>query len=271
MKLLHRRFLNFSLVFVTFLVIVFIQQLISYSLNHSAFFSGWLLFIIIALLYLFRLRKKITGITLFKVSSWMQFHIYIGLLAAGVFLLHVGWQMPEGILKRLLYFLFIAEALSGLFGLIITRWLPSCLARNGTVLYQEIIGKQQQICSEVESLVEQSLNETDSNTIADFFQQHLLHFLLKPRYFWHHIAQSKKKIHKLNTEIDNLQRYLNEDEQQIIDKITVLVLEKNRLDYQYAGQALLKRWLFVHIPLSYGLLLFVLLHLVLVYAYIGGV
>ncbi len=271
MKLFHRRFLNSTIIFIAFIAIVFIQQLIGYSLNHSAFFSGWLLLSMIALLYLFRLRKKITGIALFKVSSWMQFHIYMGLLAAGVFLLHVGWQMPEGLLKRLLYFLFIGEALSGIFGLVITRLLPACLARNGSVLYQDIIAKQQDICSEVESLVEQSLNETDSNTIANFFQQHLLHFLLKPRNFWHHIAQSKKKIHKLKTEIDNLQRYLNDDEQNIINKITKLVTEKNRLDYQYAGQTLLKRWLFVHIPLSYGLLLFSVLHLTLVYAYIGGV
>lgn len=201
----------------------------------------------------------------------MQFHIYIGLLAAIVFLLHVGWEMPQGLLKRALYLLFLAEVLSGLLGLMITRMLPPCLARNGSVLYPEIISKQQIIFSEIESLVEQSLNQTQSTTIADFFQQRLLGFLLKPRYFWHHIIQSKKTIHKLQNDIANLQRYLNDDEQQIINQIENLVIEKDRLDYQYAGQTLLKRWLFVHIPLSYGLLLFVLLHLALVYAYIGGV
>lgn len=270
MKLLHRRLFSFSIAFFTFLVIAFIHQLIGYSLNHSAFFSGWVLFVFICLLYSFHLRKKITGIFLFKVSSWMQVHIYTGLLASAIFLLHVGWQMPEGLLKQLLYVLFILESISGLLGLIISRILPPCLARNGIVLYLEIISKQQQIRKEVESLVEHSLQQMQSSTIADFFQRHLLVFLLKPRYFWQHILQSKKHIHQLISEIESLQRYLNTDEQQIIDKISVLVIEKNRLDYQYAGQSLLKRWLFVHIPLSYGLLLFILIHMILVYAYIGS-
>lgn len=271
MKLLHRRLFNFSIVFIAFLVIAFIHQLIGYSLNHSAFFSGWVLFIFICLLYSLHLRKKITGIFLFKVSSWMQVHIYTGLLASAIFLLHVGWQMPEGLLKQLLYILFILESISGLLGLVISRMLPPCLARNGIVLYQEIISKQQQIRKDIESLVEDSLKQTQSSTIADFFQHHLLVFLIRPRYFWAHILQSKKHIHQLTRDMENLQRYLNIDERQIIKKISILVIEKNRLDYQYAGQTLLKRWLFVHIPLSYGLLLFALIHIVLVYAYMGSV
>lgn len=271
MKLLHRRFLNSSLLLLSLITILFIQQLSAYSLKHSAFFTGWLLFALICSLYLFTLRKKMVGARALKVSSWMQFHIYAGLLAAMVFLLHAGWQLPEGLLKRLLYFLFIAEAVSGVFGLLISRILPPYLARDGAVLYQEIIFRQKQIFAEVESLVEKSLSETGSNTIADFFRQSLLKFLYRPRHFWAHILQSKKTIHKIESDIANLQRYLNAEEQQTLAEIHALVIEKDRLDYQYAGQSLLKRWLFVHIPLSYALLLFVVLHLLLVYAYIGGI
>lgn len=270
MKLHQRRLLNVSLLVLALLVIVFIQQLNQYTLNNNAFFTGWILLVAVLVLYLFTLRKKITGGKLFlKVSTWMQLHIYVGFFVIALFLFHAGWQMPEGILKQLLYFTFVAETLSGLFGLCITRMLPPCLARNGSVLYQDIKGKQQQIFDDVEQLVEQSL-EIKSNTIAAFYQEHLLHFLLKPRDFWPHLFQYKKIIYKFEAEFINLQRYLNEEECEIINKIHVLVVEKNRLDYQYAGQSLLKRWLFVHIPLSYGLLLFAVLHLILVYAYIGG-
>jgi len=272
MKLQQRRLLNFSLLFVALLIILFIQQLNQYSLNHSAFFTGWLLLSSIFLLYLFTLRKKIVGGKIFfKVSTWMQLHIYVGFLAVALFLLHAGWKAPEGVAKQLVYFIFILESLSGLFGLCITRILPPSLARNGSVLYQDIKGQQQHIAQQVEQLVERSLTQTDSNTIATFYRQFLLSFLLRPRNFWQHIFQYKKIIYKFEAEFSNLYRYLNEEERHIIDEIQTLVIEKNRLDYQYAGQSLLKRWLFVHIPLSYALLLFSVLHLMLVYAYIGGI
>jgi len=272
MKLVQRRLFNVSLLCLAFGLIIFIQQLNSYTLVNNAFFNGWLLLTLMLLLYLFTVRKRIVGVCkLGKVSLWMQAHIYLGLLAAAVFLLHAGWQVPEGLLKQFLYFIFIAEVLSGLLGLMITRLLPPCLARNGSVLYQDILGQQQQLAKEVEILVEHSLATTGSNTIAQFYQRFLLHFLLRPRYFWSHILQYRKIIHRFNAEFSHLQRYLNHDEQQILQEIQLLVVEKNRLDYQYAGQTLLKRWLWLHIPLSGILILFSLLHLVLVYAYIGAV
>ncbi|MGR9012085.1 MAG: hypothetical protein ACU83U_00425 [Gammaproteobacteria bacterium] len=269
MKLIHRRLLNFTLLAIALAVILLIWQLNQYSLSHNAFYSGWLFFALLGTLLLLPLRKRIVGVSLGKVSTWVQLHIYIGFLAIAVFFLHVGWQIPEGLLKKLLYFLFILEALSGIFGLFISRLLPPYLARSGNVLYQDILARQQHIFGEVETLVKASLQQTDSTTIAEFFRRHLLDFLLKPRNFWHHILQSKQAIHALEQNIVNLQRYLNDDELKIIRRIQELLIEKDRLDYQYAGQSLLKRWLFVHIPLSYALLLFVLLHASLVYAYIG--
>ena len=42
------------------------------------------------------------------------------------------------------------------------------------------------------------------------------------------------------------------------------------LPFQYASQRLLKLWLFVHIPLTYSLLVWTVAHIVLVFAYSGG-
>jgi hypothetical protein len=42
------------------------------------------------------------------------------------------------------------------------------------------------------------------------------------------------------------------------------------LDYHRALQLALKLWLFVHIPLTYGLLIFTALHIVLVFGFSGG-
>jgi hypothetical protein len=46
-----------------------------------------------------------------------------------------------------------------------------------------------------------------------------------------------------------------------------LVERKDRLDYAHALQSVLKGWLFVHMPATYGMILLALVHLLLVYAF----
>jgi len=70
--------------------------------------------------------------------------------------------------------------------------------------------------------------------------------------------------------ISDLNRYLNEPERATLDQIAALVRQKDGLDYHYALQFTLKFWLFTHIPLTCSLLLFILAHVVLVFAFSGG-
>ena len=46
-----------------------------------------------------------------------------------------------------------------------------------------------------------------------------------------------------------------------------LIKLKFDLDYRYALQSVLRLWLFIHIPLTYGLILFTLVHIILVTAF----
>ncbi len=65
-------------------------------------------------------------------------------------------------------------------------------------------------------------------------------------------------------------RFANEAERGKIAKLSALVRQKDGLDYHRALQLALRLWLFVHIPLTYGLLVFTALHLVLVFGFSGG-
>ena len=67
-----------------------------------------------------------------------------------------------------------------------------------------------------------------------------------------------------------MDRYLNDVEREFAERLGRLMKKKNELDYQYALQGVLKGWLFIHIPLTYGMLLLALTHLVLAYAFSGG-
>ena len=71
-------------------------------------------------------------------------------------------------------------------------------------------------------------------------------------------------------ELEDLRRFANAAEQEKIEKLAALVRQKDGLDYHRSLQLALKQWLFVHIPLTYGLVVFTLAHLVLVFGFSGG-
>jgi hypothetical protein len=72
------------------------------------------------------------------------------------------------------------------------------------------------------------------------------------------------------TELDDLRRFLNQSERTTLEQLTQLVRQKDGLDYHHALQTTLKLWLFVHLPLTYSLMIFSLLHVVFVFAFSGG-
>ena len=63
------------------------------------------------------------------------------------------------------------------------------------------------------------------------------------------------------TGLDDINRRLDERELVYSERLRRLVEQKDRLDYAYALQTMLKVWLFVHVPTTYGLILLALLHL----------
>jgi hypothetical protein len=85
-----------------------------------------------------------------------------------------------------------------------------------------------------------------------------------------HIQGSRRASFALTTEMTSMTRYLNERELGYAENLQALVEQKNQLDYAYALQSVLKAWLFVHIPATYGLILLALLHLLLVYSFGGA-
>jgi hypothetical protein len=74
----------------------------------------------------------------------------------------------------------------------------------------------------------------------------------------------------LLAELEDLGRFAAETDREKIGKLAALVRQKDGLDYHRALQLSLRLWLFVHIPLTYGLMAFTILHVVLVFGFSGG-
>jgi len=74
----------------------------------------------------------------------------------------------------------------------------------------------------------------------------------------------------LMSEMQDLKRYLCEPEQSGCERLFTLVRRKDDLDFHDARQKVLKLWLFVHIGLTYTLVLLAVLHGLLAHAFDGG-
>ena len=84
------------------------------------------------------------------------------------------------------------------------------------------------------------------------------------------IVMRTRAAHTAKTNIRLCFPHLSIAERQKIERLAALVRQKDGLDYHRSLQLALKLWLFVHIPLTYGLMIFTLLHLVLVFGFSGG-
>jgi hypothetical protein len=109
-----------------------------------------------------------------------------------------------------------------------------------------------------------------SPVIGEFYTRRLAAFFSGPKHFWLHLVESRRARAALLAELEDLQHTGSENEVTTLEALAALVRQKDGLDYHRALQLTLKLWLFVHIPLTYGLLIFTALHIVLVFGFSGG-
>jgi hypothetical protein len=71
----------------------------------------------------------------------------------------------------------------------------------------------------------------------------------------------------MTDEIDNLSRYVDQRSQEKLAAVKNLVIEKDRLDFARVYLGLAKGWMFVHVPVTYALIVLTVLHVLVVYAF----
>lgn len=249
-------------------LVLFAHAVLLVSLAPAARYSGWLLAGLVMLLASYNLFKQVPFLPLGRSASWLQFHIYAGILSIVVFILHSGGRLPHGPVGWFVGSLYVAVAASGVLGLIISRVFPILLrARGPEIIFEQIPEAQRQIRLQAEALVVEAVSKFHASLIAEFYMNRLRWFFARPRQFWRHLLRLPGRKHRMRVELDAQDRYLDEAEKELLHRLRGLIDQKDSLDFQYALQGMLKFWLFVHIPLTYSLLVFAVLHVLLVYAY----
>jgi hypothetical protein len=237
------------------------------ALRPVGLYSGWLLLALLLALTFFNVRKKLPLFPLLGASAWLQVHLYLGWLSCFVFILHGGLR-PAGLLEQMLAAAFWGVAASGIFGLWLSRWLPPRLTRSGeSLIYERIPLLRHRLASEAQELVRRAEAETKSTTLADLYLRMLAGYFARTPALLAPLAGDDAAHHRARQELAALRRFLNDKEVAFADQLGELLEAKRNLDAQFAGQRLLKLWLFVHLPLTYGLLVLVAGHVWLVLHY----
>lgn len=262
---------NLALLIALAVVLIIANQIASSTLERAPALTGWTLFALIIGLALYNVRKKLPFLPLGSSATWLHIHIYAGLLTFVIFVLHVGWRVPNGTLESILAGLYLGVFASGVAGLLLSRLIAKRLTTRGPEIIFERIGRARtRARSAVERLILECVAETDSTAVPEFYAARLKTYFERPRNPVTHLLQSTRSRRLLLDELDAQQRYLNDKEREVMAQIADYIHVKEDLDYQHVHQAVLKYWLFMHIPLTYMLLVFAVVHVLVVYAFSGG-
>jgi hypothetical protein len=239
---------------------------------RHAYLSGWMLFAVMLFLTFFNLRKKIPFLRIGSTSFWLQLHLYVGVFSGALFLVHIGGGWPAGIFHQVLAWCYSVVFVTGLLGLWISRAFPRMLTVAGyETPFERIPYARSHLREQAEALLLVGADGQTSPVIAEFYLKKLGMFFTRPCNRWAHLRQSRAPQAVHLSQFDEVQRYARTGEREMLDKLRDLVAQKHMLDYQYSLQSALRLWLFAHIPLSYSLLIFSVLHLILVHAFSGSV
>ena len=222
-------------------------------------------------LALYNVRKKLPFLPLGSSESWLQLHIWIGYFSIVLFAIHLQFRPPSGWFEISLTVLFAIVILSGIFGLLLSRQIPRRLTTIGSeILFERIPAHRRFVLERAEKLAVASGSETQATTLLEFYAKNLRWFFESTPPFWMNLLGTGRTLSRMLEQVEDLKRYTNAREKEILVELAELAREKHRLDYHYSLQGVLKAWLFVHIPFTYSLLLFSFVHVLLVFAFSSG-
>jgi hypothetical protein len=249
------------------------------GLRDPRYLDGWVLAGGMALQISFHIAKK-AGLSPKSATRWRKIHIFVGYLVIAAFVSHSDFSLPDTGFEWALWTGFVLVTLSGILGTYLIWSQQAKRLIDDSVSYDRIPALR----AELELAFLRAVAETDPTAaaidlpglphdawISDLYATHLGDFFQGQRNFTAHLIGSQRPLKRLTDAIDNLSRYVDQQSQAKLTFIRNLVIEKDRLDFAHVSLGLTRAWLFVHVPVTYALIVLTVLHILVVYAFSSGV
>ncbi len=224
-------------------------------LARPEIFTGASLLGTLMLLMLIGVRRRIPFVPLGNVSTWTQIHIYSGIFAGGVYVIHAPAMIAGGPLEFTLSLLFISVTLSGLYGVFASRMLPRRLTVSGEQTRFDLVDwHRQQLAGTARNLLENLHEQSAIRVLGRFYSVYLNPFFSAGPSLAFVVAPTSIRRRRLLSGLQQLDRYLETEGRETAGALAALVRRRDELDYQYALQLRLRTWVVVHAVLSLLLL-----------------
>jgi hypothetical protein len=253
-----------------------------HGLRDPRYLDGWVLTCGMGLQIYFHIAVKRASLSPKSAARWRKIHIFIGYLLIAAFISHSDFSLPDTGFEWGLWAGFVLVTLSGIVGTYLTWSLKAKRRIDEGVSYDRIPALRAELARDLHiAVVESDPAATQialpglpglphDAWIMDLYTNRLRHFFRRPRNFGAHLIGSQRPLKQLTDEIDNLSRYVDREGREKLAAIKNLVIEKDRLDFARVFLGLTKGWLFVHVPVSYALIVMTVLHVLVVYAFSSG-
>lgn len=249
------------------------------GLRDPRYLDGWVLAAGFGLQLGFHAASKSGRLPLRWAARWRAFHIYVGYFLVAAFASHANFSLPDTGIEWALWIGFALVTLSGALGTYLAWSLKTNPRIDASVPYDRIPARQAELARHVEAIAtDKDQTELElalpglphEDWIADLHAQKLEAFFKTLRGLPSMLFGSQAALKLLMHDIDQLSRYVDKQNQEKLAAIKVAIVDKDRLDFTRVYLWITKAWLFVHVPVTYGLIVLTVFHVVVVYAYSSG-
>jgi len=248
------------------------------GLRDPRYLDGWLLAGGMGLQLFFHFGIKTASLSPKSAARWRKIHIFVGYLLIAAFISHSNFSLPDTGFEWALWAGFVLVTLSGIFGTYLAWSLRAKHAIDERIVYDQIPTRRAELARDVYAVTKIDLGAAEialpatpyDAWIMDLYKNHLREFFEGQRNFIAHLIGSRRPLKRLTDEIDALSPYVDKQSQQKLAVIKNLVVEKDFLDFARVYLGLSKGWLFVHVPVTYALIVLSVLHIVVVYSFSSG-
>jgi hypothetical protein len=268
-----------AMIFAISAALFWLVRIYDSALRDPRYLDGWILAVGMVLQLLFHVSNKRAWLRPSFATRWRSFHVFLGYLLIPVLISHTAFTLPDTGLEWALGAGFVLVALSGVFGIYLAWSLKARFSLGEHPGYDHIPLRRSEMARDIHAAVsgtetvagESVLPEAPYDAwIKDLYASQLRDFFNGPRNFVSHLAGSLRPLRRLTDEIDNLSRYVDKPHQDKLATIRDLVVKKNREDFALVYLGLARAWPYVHVPVTYGLIVLTMLHVLVVYAFSSG-
>jgi len=202
-------------------------------------------------------KNRITGKHLKATKWWTRWHVYLGILALPLGVLHSAFHFG-GPLTTVLLLLFVVVILSGVWGLIVQQWLPSKLLNdfpNETII-SEVPGVMKSYEPEIEGLIR--ITADGSSELKSILETQLKPYLMEGKK--HAIFSDPEACRKGFSQWR--ERYPSSNPAVLPALARLETMCQWRREWRRQGRVYfwLHSWLLIHLPLSLALSVLLILH-----------